>query len=163
MSAPARTDQSQRHGIQGRKVGGSIIRGAAPSRGIARRVPAGRGEGWNATWADRGRAGAPAAAAAAGRRAGGGRQPAAPASADPHAGALKPPTPAERHAVAKHEVDAAGMLVVTAQPGHTWLTLKALHARIGGIPSYRRGTRIISALAFRTELLASYLTGERAA
>lgn len=76
----------------------------------------------------------------------------------------KPPTAAELHAIRNHSM-VDGRIVVTAQPGQNWLTLRALHRRIPGQPTYRKGSRrIIDSLTYRPEQLAVYLnTVERAA
>lgn len=72
----------------------------------------------------------------------------------------KPPTPAELHAIANHTVTPDGRLVVKAQPGQNWLTLRALHRRIPGEVTYKPGTLIIDSLTYRAEQLAAHLISE---
>jgi hypothetical protein len=72
----------------------------------------------------------------------------------------RPLTAAELDLIRHARTDADGNLVVTTRPGQTWLVLKAMQRRIGGVPTYRGTTRIITALTYRHERLSAYLTSE---
>lgn len=71
---------------------------------------------------------------------------------------LKPITAAEIAAIRAATTNPDGTLTVRTLPGQQWTVLRGLDRRIPGQATYRGSSRIITALTYRPEQVAGYLT-----